>query len=220
MFSKSEFLPPALRSWLAEVTPGEGELLGRLRQETSRFPQPQMQIPAEQGPFLALLARATGATKTLEIGVFTGYSTLAVALALPDEARITALDLSEEYTSVARRYWAEAGVAHKIDLRIAPALESLEALVRGGQEGTYDFAFIDADKRNVDAYYEYCLRLLRPGGLATIDNIFQNCKVLDYSNQDADVVAMRQLSEKLRDDARVIASVLPFADGVTLALKK
>ncbi len=220
MFSKSDFLPSGLRGWLAEATPGEPTILGRLRQETARFPQPQMQIPAEQGPFLALLARAVGARKTLEIGVFTGYSALSVALSLPDGARITALDVSEEYTSVARRYWAEAGVADRIDLRIAPALESLEQLVREGQEGTYDFAFIDADKRNVDAYYEYCLRLLRPGGLVAIDNIFQNGKVLDESNRDEDVVAMRRLSSKLRDDGRVIVSVLPFADGVTLALKK
>jgi caffeoyl-CoA O-methyltransferase len=220
MFSKSEFLPPELRAWLAEVTPGEPDILRRLRQETARLPRPEMQIPPEQGPFLALLARATGARKALEIGVFTGYSALAVALALPEDARITALDVSEEYTAVARRYWAEAGVAHKIDLRIAPAIQSLEALIRQGAEGTYDFAFVDADKGNVDAYYEYCLRLLRTGGLVAIDNIFQRCRVLDQSNQDPDVVAMRRLSEKLRDDGRVIDSVLPFADGVTLALKK
>jgi caffeoyl-CoA O-methyltransferase len=220
MFSKSEFLPAELRAWLAEVTPGEPDTLRRLRQETSRFPQPQMQIPAEQGPFLALLARATGARKTLEIGVFTGYSALAVASALPEDARITALDVSEEYTAVAHRYWAEAGVAHKIDLRIAPALESLERLISEGAEGTYDFAFVDADKGNVENYYEYCLRLLRPGGLVAIDNIFQHCEVLDRSNQHPDVVAMRRLSDKLRNDGRVIVSVLPFADGVTLALKK
>jgi caffeoyl-CoA O-methyltransferase len=220
MFSKSDFLPPELRAWLAEVTPREPDILRRLRKETSRFPQPQMQIPAEQGPFLALLARATGARKALEIGVFTGYSALAVAQALPEDARITALDVSEEYTAVARRYWTEAGVAHKIDLRIAPALESLERLVNEGAEGTYDFAFVDADKTNVSNYYEYCLRLLRPGGVVAIDNIFQHCKVVDQSSQDADVVAMRRLSEKLRDDVRAIVCVLPVADGVTLALKK
>jgi caffeoyl-CoA O-methyltransferase len=220
MFSKSDFLPQELRTWLAEVTPGEPDILRRLRKETSRFPQPQMQIPAEQGPFLALLARATGARKALEIGVFTGYSALAVALALPEDARITALDVSEEYTAVARRYWAEAGIAHKIDLHIAPALESLERLVNEGAEGTYDFAFVDADKTNVSNYYEYCLRLLRPGGVVAIDNIFQHCKVVEQSSEDADVVAMRRLSEKLRDDARAIVSVLPFADGITLALKK
>lgn len=220
MFSKSEFLPPDLRAWLAGITPGEPDIFRRLRQETSSFPQPQMQIPAEQRLFLALLAKATGARKTLEIGVFTGYSALAVALALPDDARITALDVNHEFTSVARRYWIEAGVAHKIDLRIAPALESLAKLVAEGQEGTYDFAFVDADKRNVDTYYEYCLRLLRPNGIVAIDNIFQNGKVIDPSNMDPDVLAMRRISEKLRDDARVIVSVLPFADGVTLALKK
>jgi predicted O-methyltransferase YrrM len=202
------------------VTPGEPEILRRLRQETSRLPEPQMQIPREQGPFLALLALATGAQKALEIGVFTGYSALAVALALPEEGRITALDVSEEFTSLARRYWSEARVSLKIDLRIAPAIQSLEQLINEGAGGTYDFAFVDADKANVNIYYEYCLRLLRPGGLVAIDNIFQHCKVLDKSNQDPDVVAMRRLSEKLRDDARVIVSVLPFADGVTLALKK
>ena len=220
MFSKSEFLPPELRAWLAEVTPGEPEILRRLRQETSRLPEPQMQIPPEQGPFLALLARATGARKALEIGVFTGYSALAVALALPEEGRITALDVSEEFTSIARRYWIEARVSPKIDLRIAPAIQSLDQLINEGAEGTYDFAFVDADKANVHIYYEYCLRLLRPGGLIAIDNILQRCKVLDKANQDPDVVAMRRLSEKLRDDERVIVSVLPFADGVTLALKK
>jgi caffeoyl-CoA O-methyltransferase len=220
VFSKSEFLPPQLRAWLAEVTPGERDILRRLRQETSQFPQSRMQIPAEQGPFLVLLALATGARRTLEIGVFTGYSALVVALALPDDARITALDISEEYTAVARRYWDEAGVSHKIDLRIAPALESLEQLVREGRQGTYDFAFVDADKGNVDAYYEYCLRLLRPGGVVAIDNIFQNGKVQDASSDDPDVLAMRRLSAKLRDDGRVVVSVLPFADGVTLALKK
>jgi caffeoyl-CoA O-methyltransferase len=220
VYSKSDFLPAELRTWLAKVTPPEPEILKRLRLETSRFPQPQMQIPAEQGPLLGLLARATGARKALEIGVFTGYSALAVALALPDDARITALDVSHEYTAVARRYWEEAGVAARIDLRIAPALESLARIVREGNEGSYDFAFIDADKENVDAYYEYCLRLLRPNGVVAIDNIFQNCKVLDPSNQEPGVVAMRRLSEKLRNDDRVIVSVLPFADGVTLALKK
>ncbi len=220
MFSKSGFLPADLRAWLEQATPPEPEILSRLRRETEGFPQPQMQIPAEQGPLLALLARATGARKALEIGVFTGYSALAVALALPDDARITALDVSEEYTAVARRYWTQAGVAHKIDLRVAPALESLEQLLREGRESAYDFAFVDADKGNVDRYYEYCLRLLRPGGLIAIDNIFQSGKVLDAANRDGDVVAMRQLSGKLRGDGRVIVSVLPFADGVTLALKK
>jgi predicted O-methyltransferase YrrM len=139
---------------------------------------------------------------------------------LPEDGRITALDISDEYTPVARKYWKEAGVADKIDLRIGPALHSLAALVQEGRENSYDFAFVDADKTNYDGYYEYCLRLLRPGGLIVIDNIFQNCKVLDEANRQPDVIAMRRLSAKLKTDERVLVSVLPFADGITLALKK
>lgn len=220
MYSKSEFLPQELRAWLASVTPEEPEILRRLREETASYPQPQMQIPPEQGHLMALLVRALQARQTLEIGVFTGYSSLAVALALPGDGRITALDTSEEYTRVARRYWKEAGVADKIDLRIGPALHFLAALVSERRENTFDFAFIDADKPNYDAYYEYCLRLLRSGGLMIIDNVFQNCKVLDQANHEPGVTALRRLSAKLKTDDRVLATVLPFADGITLALKR
>lgn len=220
MYSKSEFLPRELRAWLVPVTPDEPEILRRLREETASYLQPRMQIPPEQGHLLALLARACQARQTLEIGVFTGYSSLAVALALPDDGRITALDISDEYTRVARRYWTEAGVADRIELRIGPALQSLAALVSEGREGAFDFAFIDADKPNYDAYYEYCLRLLRSGGLIVIDNVFQDCKVLDEANQEPGVTALRRLSAKLKADARVLMSVLPMADGITLVLKK
>ena len=220
MYSKSDFLPEALREYLRSITPDEPEILARLRRETSSHPLAIMQIPPEQGLLMALLARALGAKETLEIGVFTGYSSLAVALALPDGGRITALDVSEEFTAVARRYWKEAGVEQKIELRIAPALDSLEALTRGGREGTFDFAFIDADKPNYDGYYEYALRLLRPGGLAAIDNVFQNGKVADESNREPGVLAVRRLNAKIMADPRVTAAILPVADGVTLALKK
>ena len=220
MYSKSEFLPRPLRSYLGSIAPEEPEIFRRLREETARHPRAIMQIPPEQGQLMALIVRAIAAKKTLEIGVFTGYSSLAVALALPEDGRVTALDASEEYTAVARRYWREADVDYKVDLRIGPAIESLEQLLREGREGFYDFAFIDADKVNYDVYYEQCLRLLRPGGLMAVDNVLQNGSVYDPSDRSEAVEAIRALNRKIKTDVRVQAVVLPMADGVTLALKK
>lgn len=220
MYSKSEFLPHTLRSYLHSIAPEEGEIFRRLREETSAHPQAVMQIPPEQGQLMALLVRATGARKTLEIGVFTGYSSLAVALALPEDGCVTALDASEEYTAVAGRYWRDAGIEHKVDLRIGPATDSLEQLVREGHRGSYDFAFIDADKVNYDVYYEQCLCLLRAGGMVAIDNVLQNGRVYDPADRSESVEAIRALNRKIKTDARVYAVVLPVADGVTLALKK
>ena len=213
-------IPDTILDYLRVASLREPPVLRRLREETASHPRANMQISAEHAQFMAFLVELIRAERTIEIGVFTGYSALAVALALPPSGRVVACDVSEEYTSVARRYWKEAGVENRIDLRLMPAIETLHRMIETDERGRYDFAFIDADKENVDAYYEYCLRLLRPNGVVAIDNIFQNCKVLDPSNQEPGVVAMRRLSEKLRNDDRVIVSVLPFADGVTLALKK
>ena len=190
-------------------------MLARLREETSRHPEQQMQITTQQGHLLQLLIRAIGARRTLEIGVFTGYSSLAVAMALPEDGRITALDISEDYTRVARRYWQEAGVAHKIELKIGPAAETLASLV--GE--VYDFAFIDADKPSYPVYFEKCLGLLRPFGLLAFDNTLQHGRVADEANQEPNTVAMRAFNWQLRSDPRVLSTLLPIADGLTLAVK-
>jgi len=209
-----------LAQYIRSVTLREPEILKMLREETSKLPNAMMQIGPEQGQFMGMLIRLLGAKLTLEVGVFTGYSSTAVALALPDDGRIVACDVSEEYTSVARRYWREAGVEHKIGLRIAPAVESLDALLVEGKSGAFDFAFIDADKENYDRYYERALKLLRPGGLIAVDNVLWHGKVLDQSVQDADTRAIRALNEKLHRDQRVLVSMLPIGDGVTLAFKR
>jgi predicted O-methyltransferase YrrM len=179
-----------------------------------------MQISPEQGQFMALLVHVLGARRTLEIGVFTGYSSLAVALALPEDGRVIACDVSEEYTSVARRYWREAGVEDKIDLRLRPALQTLNDLIALGQAGSFDFAFIDADKENYENYYERCLTLIRPGGLIAVDNVLWSGRVLDAADQDGDTNAIRAFNQKLLADDRVWLSLLPIRDGVTLACKK
>lgn len=198
----------------------EHPVLARLRAETAKMPMGGMQIGPAQGALMALLVQAIGARRTLEIGVFTGYSSLAVALALPADGRVVACDVSAEYTSVARRAWAEAGVADKIDLRLAPALDTLDALVAAGEAGRFDFAFIDADKANYDAYYERALALLRPGGLVAVDNVFWGGAVADPKRRDADTRAIRGLNAKIAADPRVTMAMLPIADGVTLALKR
>ncbi len=213
-------MPEELYAYLLEASLQEPEVLRRLREETARHPQGIMQIAPEQGQFMALLMRLLGAKKTLEVGVFTGYSALVTALALPEDGRVVACDVSEEYTRVARRYWLDAGVAHKIDLRLAPAVETLDALLADGAAGTFDFAFIDADKQAYDAYYERTLTLLRPGGLVALDNMLQSGRVADPSDEAPAVVAIRRLNEKLHTDDRIHLSLLPLADGVTLALKK
>ena len=202
----------------------EPEVLRRLREETSGLPHAGMQIGPEQGQFMALLVELIGARRTLEIGTFTGYSALAVALALPADGRVVACDVSEDYTAVARRYWAEAGVSDKIELHLAPALETLDRLLApglgGGQSGSFDFAFIDADKVNYDGYYERVLSLLRPGGLAAIDNVLWDGKVVDAAHGDPDTQAIQALNAKLQQDSRVTISLLPLGDGLTLARKR
>src|SRR5260370_25975331 len=219
MDSKTLTVSEDLLNYIASVTLREPELLKRLREETASNPRARMQITAEQGQFMALLIHLMRAKKTLEVGVFTGYSSVAVVLALPADGHITACDVSEEWTSVARRYWREAGVDKKISLHLAPAAETLDKLIGNGDAGTYDFAFIDADKTNYDRYYESALKLLRPGGLIAIDNVLWGGKVIDRSVNDEDTVALRALNKKLHTDERVWLSMLSIGDGLTLACK-
>lgn len=214
--SRSEFLDPAVQAYLAQVAPGEHPLLAELRAETAALPESGMQIGADQGAFMALLARSIGARRYLEIGVFTGYSSLAMALALPPDGRVVACDVSAAYAAVARRFWERAGVAERVALRLGPALESLAALQRAAVE-PFDIAFVDADKANAEAYYEACLALLRPGGLLLIDNVLWSGRVADPSVHDADTDALRAVVARARADARVEAVVLPLGDGLLVA---
>ena len=209
-----------LHQYILQVSLREPAVLRRLREETAAMPEHNMQIAPEQGQFMAMLIRLMGANRCLEIGTFTGYSSLAIALALDQDGTLLALDTSEEYTEVARRYWQEAGVADKIELRIAPALETLdEMLDADDQRHTYDFVFIDADKTNYDNYYERCLQLVRTGGVIAFDNTLWDGKVADKSVQDADTAALRELNAKLYADERIELSMLPLADGLTLCRK-
>ncbi len=198
----------------------EPEVLARLREATATMPHSQMQIGPEQGQFMALLAKLVGARRCIEVGVYTGYSSLAVALALPDDGHILACDVSEEWTLVARRFWREAGVEHKIELKLQPAADTLDALIATGETGRYDFAFIDADKPSYELYYERLLELLRPGGLIVVDNTLWSGRVADASALDSDTVALRAFNDKLHGDERIDLSLLPVGDGLTLARKR
>ena len=209
-----------LYDYLLSISLREPDILASLREETAKHPMPQMQIAPEQGQFMELLVQLMGAKKTLEIGVFTGYSSLCVALALPSDGQIIACDVSEEYTAIARRYWEAAGVANKISLQLGPAINTLDKLIAEGQAGTFDFAFIDADKENYEAYFERSLQLVRNGGLIVIDNVLWSGRVADPQVQDTSTTALRSFNEKLRKDPRVTLSVVPIADGLTLALKR
>ncbi|MDX2211942.1 MAG: class I SAM-dependent methyltransferase [Oculatellaceae cyanobacterium bins.114] len=220
MSNKTIGLDQSLYNYLLSVSLREPEILFRLREETARHPRANMQIAPEQGQFMALLLQLIGATKTLELGVFTGYSSLSTALTLPDHGKIVACDVSEEFTSVARRYWQEAGVAHKIDLRLAPALSTLDQLLAEGQANTFDFAFIDADKENYLHYYDRVLQLIRPGGLIAIDNVLWSGRVVQPDANNLGTTVLRELNQTLHQDERVSLSLVPIADGLTLALKR
>jgi predicted O-methyltransferase YrrM len=213
-------LTDELSAYLYKASLREPDVLRRLRAETSAMKQASMQIGPVQGQLFALIVELMGARRCLEIGTFTGYSALAVALALPEDGTVVACDVSEEWTSIARRYWAEAGVAGKIDLRLAPALQTLDGLLAAGASDTFDFAFIDADKEAYDAYYERVLRLVRPGGLVAVDNTLWSGRVADPGVTDAGTRAIRAFNDKVRDDERVTMSLLPVGDGVTLARKR
>jgi predicted O-methyltransferase YrrM len=206
--------------YVLEHSVREAPVLARLRQATAGMPNAKMQIGPEQGQFMALLARLIGAKRCIEIGVYTGYSSLAVALALPDDACILACDVNEEWTAIARQFWREAGVSHKVDLRLKPALSTLDELIAGGGSGRYDFVFIDADKPAYDAYYERSLALLRPGGLILLDNVLWSGSVADPKTEDEDARLFQALNDKLHRDERIDLSLLPIGDGVALARKR
>jgi caffeoyl-CoA O-methyltransferase len=217
MSPRSIGLSQQLYDWLIANTLRETEPLRRLREETATLARAGMQISPEQGQFMAVLVRLIGARRVLEIGTFTGYSAMVVAQALPDGGRIVACDVSAEYTTVAQRHWAAAGLAHKIDLRLAPALDTLTDLLKQGAAGTFDMAFIDADKENYAAYYEQCLKLVRPGGLLLLDNMLWHGSVADPADQTESTKAIRALAKLVRDDARVDQSLVPIGDGLLLA---
>ena len=219
MSNRSIVLTDPLYEYLLSVSLREAPLLQQLRQETAALPTHSMQISPEQGQFMALLLHLMGARQCLEVGVYTGYSSLVSALALPEDGRIVACDVSEEWTAIARRYWAAAGVAHKIDLRLAPALQTLDGLLAAGRAGKFDAAFIDADKANYQAYYERILRLLRIGGLVVVDNTLWDGKVADPQIRDTDTAALREFNERLHRDDRIELTLLPVGDGLTLARK-
>ena len=220
MSNQSIGLSDRVHDYLLDVSLRETEVQRRLRTETMQHPKHNMQIAPEQGQFMQLLARLVDAERALEIGVFTGYSALSVAYALPDGGVLVACDINRDYTDMAEHYWHEAGVADRIDLRIAPAIETLQALRDDGAEGTFDFAFIDADKTGYPDYYAHSLALVRSGGLILLDNMLRDGRVADPDIDDASVQAIRDLNEQLHTDERIDLSLLPVADGLTLARKR
>ncbi|WP_243312005.1 O-methyltransferase [Fundidesulfovibrio agrisoli] len=219
MTTKPLDMTEELVAYVRAMQTKEPEILARLAEETSKDVKAHMRLGWEQGRFLMLLARLTQARRTLEIGVYTGYSALCVALALPPDGRITACDVSVPWTDVARRYWREAGVEQKVDLRIAPALDTLESLLDAGLAGTYDMAFIDADKGNYQNYFDKCLALVRPGGVVAVDNTLWYGRVVDPDNNDPETLAIRAFNERMRNDRRVDACLTAIGDGMTLAVK-
>jgi len=217
--SRSIHLTDKLYDYLLAVSLRDDKLLRRLRRETKRMPMGGMQIAREQGQFMGLLVELMGAKKALEVGTFTGYSSLCVARALPADGRLVCCDVSEAFTRIARKYWQEAGVARKVTLELGPALRTLDRLIAGGSAGSFDFAFIDADKPNYRNYYERCLELVRPGGLIAVDNVLWGGRVADARQKDADTKAIRAFNRRLKEDRRILLSMLPLGDGLSLALK-
>jgi predicted O-methyltransferase YrrM len=215
MAGRAPFLPEKIGRYIHDHSVREAPVLCELREATKSVPMAGMQIGADQGQFMQLLVQAIGAKHCLEIGTYTGYSALAVALALPKDGNIVCCDISEEWTAVGKPFWKKAGVEKKIDLRIGPALDTLKKL-----KGPFDFVFIDADKPNYAHYYERCLPLVRKGGIIAVDNTLWSGWVADRSQSDADTVALREFNDKLHRDERVSLSMLPLGDGVTLALKR
>jgi len=213
-------LSPDLLQYLRSVSLREPEILAKLRAETATLPGSQMQIAPEQGQFMAWLVKLLGVRRSLDIGVFTGYSALVVALAMPETGQVIACDTDPKPTTIARQYWQAAGVADRITLHLAPAIETLQTLIAQGEANSFDFAFIDADKGNYGAYYEACLTLVRPGGIIAIDNVLWSGRVAVAADQDKQTIAIRQFNQALLTDERVDLSLVPIADGLTLALKR
>lgn len=220
MTNRTLSLDDALYGYLLDVSLRESALLRRLREETAALPVAQWQIAPEQGQFMALLVQLTGARRLLEVGTFTGYSALSMAQALPADGHLLCCDIDEQYTSIAQRYWEEAGVASRIELRLAPALETLNTLVRDGRAGSFDLIFIDADKANYPAYLEHALLLARVGGLILFDNTLWSGRVLENRAESADTRAIQSLNQRLKLDQRVDISLLPLGDGLTLCRKR
>jgi len=220
MSNRTLTLDDSLYRYLLEVSLRETPLLRRLREETARLPNANWQIAPEQGQFMALLVRIAGARRVLEIGTYTGYSALCMAAALPEDGELLSLDISAEYTDIARRYWQEAGLDGRIALRLAPALESLQALEREGQGGRFDLVFVDADKTGYPAYLEHALRLLRPGGLVLFDNTLWGGRVLEAAPESPDTRAVQALNRALRDDPQIELSLLPLGDGLSICRKR
>ena len=220
MSSSTIGLNKELRNYMLNVSFRDDEVLEQLRKETLTLKEAEMQISPEQGAFLSILTKILNAKKTLDIGVFTGYSSLVVARQLPDNGRIIACDTSIEWTNIAKKYWKLAEVDQKVDLYLAPAKNTLEKLIEEGQESTYDFSFIDADKINYQLYYENSLKLIKPGGVIAIDNVLWSGKVIDNNDSEPATRAIRLFNEKLYQDNRVFISMVPIGDGLTLAYKK
>ena len=220
MSTRSLGLDDRLYKYLLSHSLRESAVQRRLREETSRLEGARMQISPEQGQFMQLLVELIGARRTLEVGTFTGYSALSMALALPPDGSVLACDVSEEWTGIARRFWKEAGVDQRIELALGPAIETLDARLATGEAGRYDFAFIDADKPSYTLYYERLLRLVRTGGLIAIDNVLWSGRVADPAISDEETLALRQLNDRLHADERISLAVLPVGDGLTLARKR
>ena len=220
MSNKTLNLTDELYQYLLKVSLHETELMAALRKETAKLSMSEMQVSPEQGQFMALLAKLLDTRQVIEVGTFTGYSALAIAQVLPADGKVIACDVSEEWTSMAMRYWEQAGIVDKIDLRLAPALETLDGLLQEERAGSFDMAFIDADKENYLNYYERCLELIRVGGLIMVDNVLWGGSVVDVSNQKSDTVAIREFNEHVQRDSRVDISLVPIGDGLTLARKR
>lgn len=220
MSNKTLNLSEALYDYLRSVSDREPPLLRDLRAETAKLESANMQIAPEQGQFMAMLLKLMGAHRVLEVGTYTGYSALALALALPHKGHMVCCDISREWTDIARRYWHEAGVDHKMELHLRPALETLDELLTEDDSENFDFAFIDADKENYGAYFERCLALIRPGGLIAVDNVLWHGAVIDDTRQDGDTRAIRDFNRRLREDDRIDLSLVPIGDGLTLARKR
>ena len=220
MSNRTIAITESIYQYLCDHSLREDPILKDLRDHTYDMEERAMQIAPEQGQFMKMLVKLIGAKNTIEVGVFTGYSSLAIALALPEDGRIVACDVNPQYTSVAEKFWVSAGVREKIDLRIGPAKNTLLELINAGLTGTFDFAFIDADKINYDHYYELCLQLIRPGGLITVDNVLWGGAVSDDAINDVDTNSIRALNDKLHQDERIDLSLVPVGDGFTLAMKR
>ena len=220
MSAKTIFLNQPVYDYLRDVSLRESELMTELREETAGLEMAMMQIAPEQGQFITLLVQLLGVRRAVEVGTFTGYSALAIAMGLPEDGRLIACDISDEWTAIGKRYWQRAGLTDKIDLRLAPAIETLDDLLSRGQVGEFDFAFIDADKQNYLNYYERCLQLLRPGGLIVVDNVLWDGSVADPENKKPDTCAIRDFNLFIKSDQRVDISMIAVGDGLSLIRKK